>query len=345
MKRNFAILTVLLALIFTACNENPLPPEPEETSVTAETTAPITEAPETKKPTFEGVSDEELDAMADNYLNSLKNKDFTEHFGVTLLDDENARVAYEEYFKGVTFTTITRSEGTFITSDSYGYDRSFMQYDVAMSVSKSNNMRFPIGVSEWTMEVAPSADGGVTIYPKNREWKPLTPASLVQPPEAVMCYNFSQAFGMYEDCEDISKFCPADEKGVDRFYNALTWYLYRSGITVETEQDFYDGAEKLLGMTDLDVNDYTRYKEQGVGGLVPPPRGGSWTYCELYDYASDLGIGVGQTTVVLDYYADSSYLVPAKRISYTLENTDYGYKLLSVKTIEDTGCEIAGGSV
>lgn len=344
MKKLSIFLAISLIFI-TACNENPFPPEPAETAVTAAETT-VTEAPVTKKPTFEGISNEELDAAADNYLKALKNKDFTEHFGVTLSEDECARAVYEAYFDEVTFTTITRSEGTFITSDSYGYDRSFMQYDVAISVSESNNMRFPVGVSEWTMEVSPSADGWITIFPKSREWHIVTPATLVQLPEVVMCYNFSQAFGLYEDCGDISSFSPSDNRGgTDGFYSALAWYLYRSGITVETEQDFYDGAEKLLGRTDLDVNQYTRYKEHGAAGLVPPPRGGSWDYCAVYDYASDLGIGTGQSNVILDFYADSSYLVPAKRISYTLENTEYGHRLVSMKVLEDTGCMIAGGSV
>lgn len=349
MRKKFVILIVLSAVLITGCNQR-IPPSDKATFPVTETTAELitvtTIATTLKTAVTEitGTFDEEYkrqqeekeqrkcDEAIDKYLTALKEKKLTEYFGFPMSDYDYMKEPYNKYFENITYTDIKRSEVKCINTE---YGTKYI-YDITMVISESNKERFPVGESEWTASLLYGRDcWEVIICPKNEKLSTVdfTGRSNDAPS---LCYEFEHNFRMLTDCEDISNLQPnrEDEEEMYNFYYSISKFLWCIDCDDEvTEEEFYSYAEQYLGITGLDVNEFELYKSWGTEALMTPPKADGID-CGLVSHEQD---ETGET-VVLEYYADDSHLVIAKKISYRLEKTEKGLRLVSSKVIEDNGC-------
>lgn len=338
MKKKFAILLVLLALIITGCSWKTLPPDTAETAVTTGTIAEVTTVAETVAVTEETITlDEvakrekrhaeikkEFDCETDIYLTAIKDKKLSEYYS----DNDDG---LDRYFDGVVFEEIRRSDGNAVI-DEWG-SFSCVEYDITMVISESDREEFPVGKSEWHMINHGSLEHKLYSKGKEPDYLSYSGAYRDKPDDVTMSFAFLENFD-YE-CEDISKLCPDsdDEQDVYNYYLGISNFLFLNDVYIKSEQEYYDAVEQMLGITGLDVNEFELYREWGAEALCTQPKNAGH-HAALNSRTED----ENGYTVVLDIYADEAWLVVAKSISYRVEKTNGGLRLVSAKIIEDNGC-------
>lgn len=271
------------------------------------------------------------------FLEALKSKDVKKLCGMAGVISEEAY----DFFKNTDVESYEMGRGV-----SYKYGKIF---EVTLNITKSSHELFPVGESKWILDSSGSSSGDVLFQPKGVELKRLLGGNYEFSDVVSFCENFSATFYCFGTYTDFKEICNEyrEDKALDILTEGLIHFMpMDKGLDVSfglPRKWFEEKAEKVLGITGVDFTKSQFYNAE-KDAIVHDDHGGSWNYCTLvseeYDEESKLH------TVVLDFYADVSYLVKAKTVKYIVkENEDGSFRLLSTENLFDSGYEAARGSI
>lgn len=309
-----------------------------ETSISEGTTVNTTETTATT------LSDNEQQLLgycndeANSYLENIKR-----YYGRTDIMEKDPY----GFFKNISITSYTceLSSPIYRTYSDVDYLYGFA-YNVRLEISESDDESFPVGTSEWTLEVEPGEGQTVHLFaPKGTTKDRLTSVRKDNRDAAGFCDLFARQFGVPESISDMQEIVPTDNLYFDNFvYSCCVFSMWDNyGSDQNFDADYIrEIINKRLGV-DVNLKTYKYYVPE-TNVLNYPAHGGNWYYCAVYSDVYDAELDTH--TVVLEYYADTAYLVKAKVIEYTvMGKTDEDFKLISTDVIYDSGFELASGSI
>lgn len=210
-------------------------------------------------------------------------------------------------------------------------------FNIEIGVSKSNNMCFQPGRSQWKimlygdnlnncMYFLRDIYSDVKIYSENSENE-----------AAQLGYVFSYSFNCFETVNDIRKYCfnMNDVAFVDgirafvRIADEVTPQIINEyGDIYYSKEDVNTIISKYLGITDYSW-------DENFIGLSGDRLWKVWDMKTVYAVITD------QTDSYIDmvYFADYIYLTPAKKMRYYFTYIDDSIQLLGTELIEDYGYE------
>lgn len=223
-----------------------------------------------------------------------------------------------------------------IINESYEYDDNFCNYyyncDVEITVSSSNDSRFPEGKSVWKVLM----NSGVLGYflPENIDTDNLYYGD-GQNEYALLGYQFSYSFQCFHSVDDMTGL--PDDIGRDRFIDGMR---------------AFSNCFHADGKTENDENSYSQFRVNEIMGDYLGIQNFQWNndfnqaYFEgqlwkLWDMKEPHIIINEQTEDYIDmtYYADFVYLTPAKRMRYYFVQDKVHLRLIAVELIKDYGYE------
>lgn len=275
--------------------------------------------------------------VAEEIINKLVAKDAS---GISELFGEPTGHAFD-FISGIDFT------GTEIKEDTAQNFTYFAK--VRLNVSGGNQAVFPQGEAEWLLAVAYGADAPISYF---------GPAATYYDCGAEreniynFCYNTSKQFGVFDTTNDLSQLGSRDNLTNPEFYFGLPQalrYAGKEGSAAVMSEELYsrsvllDSAKRTYNLSGLDPSVCGDFYDSATETLSIPARGGTWMFWRPIKHDTIDNIH----TVTIDYYADEGYLIKAKTMVYTVEETTDGlYKMVSVeKTYENSSLELAMGCV
>lgn len=334
MKKIICVLlaAVFCAGLFSSCytqnkNENS---EGQSTNSETATAAPVMNT--TQATSVQSETTTEYDRDANSFLGYLKTKDIENLRILLSVSDKNA-------FSFLKTTTIDHYSITAKKPITNG-----MQYSVKLTVSRSSSKLFPVGTSNWTLEIVPDGCGVVTLFcPADAT---LNRISDLGNGAVALCKRFSTVFRCYKTVSDLQQLVP-DAGNTEAFNGFCHTVLHFCLYDINSKTDEYSRkvleskAKSALGIT-VDFKKYKYYNAKN-DTVTHGAHGGNWTYAAL---TSDIVDGASRHTVIIDYYADSAYIVKAKTMKYTVvQNADKSFTLLSTELTYDSGYGVALGSI
>jgi len=286
---------------------------------------------------------DEFDKMALDFLEKLKNADSK---GLGEITDTNSDGVFD-FLKDIKIDNyFINSVDEIFDQDSNGnkYSKGY-NYNIKFNISKSTSDIFPIGESNWILTLGPSAGScifgftPIDIDINNITWKRENSA-------VNFCYNFTNQFYCFSSLSDFNELVPLLQD--KNYYN---YFIYNCAMNYKNISKSYyfpvDKLEKFMnmryGITNIKFKEYEYYDEKN-DILEPPAHGGNWLFCTLV--SDEYNKNNNHHTIVIDYYADSAYLIKSKTMEYILEgNSENDFKLLSTKLIYDSGYNPGRGSI
>lgn len=210
-------------------------------------------------------------------------------------------------------------------------------FDVEISVSKSNDIRFPQGRSRWKIMLYGNdlnccmyflrdiySDAGIYLETSENE-------------AAELGYVFSYSFNCFETVNDIREYCfnMDHEAFLDRlkaFVSVADEIIPQIGN--EWGDPYYskDDVNTIISKY-LGINDYSW--DENFAGL-----GGDRLW-KVWDMKTVYAVITEQTDSYIDmvYFADYVYLTPAKKMRYYFTDNDGALRLIGTELLEDHGYE------
>jgi hypothetical protein len=200
-------------------------------------------------------------------------------------------------------------------------------YNVTLSVLESNDLRFPVG--ENTYEIT-ALDAGYGPYfgALNRVGDNTNKVKITDMIEtktlsdnAHICYNLTTEMMPFYGRNSLDSF-NIPQNDIDSFYSGLSRFFSRVPpiVSSESADDFNKAAKQLF---DID----TEFNEQNIN-----PR---WYGANMLDAVL---VSETDSSVVIDYYADSLLLVKAFTVEVNFDTTN-GFRFTSIKNLFDSGFE------
>ena len=244
--------------------------------------------------------------------------------------------SYDGYLNNVDFTDYEILDFS-VTEEHELYCCKTAVFNIEIGVSKSNNMCFQPGRSQWKimlygdnlnncMYFLRDIYSDVRIYSENSENE-----------AAQLGYVFSYSFNCFETVNDISKYCfnMNDVAFVDgirafvRIADEVTPQIINEyGDIYYSKEDVNTIISKYLGITDYSW-------DKNFIGL-----GGDRLW-KVWDMTTVYAVITEQTDSYIDmvYFADYVYLTPAKKMRYYFTYINDSIQLTGTELIEDYGYE------
>jgi len=302
------------------------------------------------EPTETPIDDGELhyDKIAREFLESIKSGDY-------------AKVAKLMWWKENTEAYRFIQD---MTVDSYEivetidplYNGEYPKYfKVKFNISQSDNDYFTAGESYWDLMTGGYQRDVSLFRPSNYEENiGYISNTHYKDNDYSFCYNFSHYFNIFETANDFDAFFPEDIKAAggrnSLGHSALHFYykVHDGEYNGNGEPLYIDVLEdyilKTTGITGIDYTTASPFYDEKENAIMGCGHGWGWKYwipvSKQYDENTNI------YTVVIDYFADTGFLVVAKTIEYKFTTNDDGtYKMLSTELLYDSGYSMAGGGV
>jgi len=275
------------------------------------------------------------DRVADDFLTKLKNGDSEELSNLTFARSK-------EVFDFI--KTVKIDDFKYEIIDISTENDAIVNYKVNLSISKSDSDIFPVGESEWILNLRFGAGNTIQFF------KPINSNIDLSwdngSKEAILAYNFSRLFKHFKTCSNFNEIVPSvDNQDFynDFIFNCAISYLQFTQSSDYSVKNVSDYMNSKYGINSVDFKKYEYYDE--VNDYISiPGRGGSWDFSSLV--SEEFNTETNCKRIIIDYYADCALLVKAKTMKYVVEgNSDENYKLLSTELIYDSGFTPANGSV
>ena len=312
------IMTVLCTGFLFACeNKNPFSSEDTaKSSISSKTTS------------GSELYDDGLDEIANQFLTSVKNKDIKSIVDLGFYDE--AACFWVNDIK------LDRYDLKRVNSEDFP-----AKFAVVLYISQSKNDLFPIGTSKWELKIDFDSPG-LRVFLFKPVDKMLDIISHdVQDDVVSFCYRFSLELKCYQSLTDFTQLVPDYNNG-DDFVNFCTSLIRALKFSTDPEvkrTDLQERVKKAFNMASIDFKRAKSYNDE-TDTIECTFLGGYWAYCTLSSKRFEAK--TSQYTVVIDYYADTAFLIKAKTMEYTVKkNNDNSLRLLSTKLIYDSGFEVA----
>ena len=301
---------------------------------------------------YHGDENEYYSPIASEIITAFYNAD-TEYLCETFVASEDTVF---DFVKGVKFNKICITGASAISED---YNS--LTCIVEMDIDSTTSDVLPVGRSQWQMMLEFGAASFVQVF------RPLgTVINNVNPSNygfyshnendfgARMCYMITTRLTNSNVSSTPSNGLKDNfAQETDSYYSLILIRPYAHSSVIENNEDDYNSiksgeltalAERLFGPIDgFDPTSCYGYDAE-TDSLTYPAKGGIWLYENVVSHTVDASTNTH--TVVIEYYADSAYLVKAKTIEYTFtEDEDGYYGNVMQKLIFDGGFEMAWGTV
>ena len=209
-----------------------------------------------------------------------------------------------------------------------GLKGTFYSVTVEMNVTNNTNIHFinSTGRGIWTMIVDISNGGKVmALFQGENNLYAFNEHST---PEEI-AYNFTSTYGVFRTIND---FDDLNDGSVDFYRNSYS-LINKFGSRPSKPQYFDESLSRIIDFDKLDTANSKAYKVNGEELFKPNPK--KEYYARVTSHTID-GEN-GKHYIIIEYYADSAYLLPAKRMMYTVSDTSTGFKLTSAELVYDPG--------
>jgi hypothetical protein len=228
-----------------------------------------------------------------------------------------------------------------------------ISYVITLDISDSNDPRFPVGKSDWLFAeefgqawcLLNMDEGGDTFYDDEKnvyyqQFYNYSGDGTNRDRAVMLAYAFEHSFYCFSDIPDMSDYKSYMRIDDEDFYwdaNSFEYFplMFITGDRYLTQEYVDRWYYNLLGIEEqvYEVNrpeEGDWYYYVGEGGYKSWEAGLTWRLEECTD-----------ETITITYFADKSFLTPAKTIKYLYEINDGIPRLLSSKIITDYGYEPA----
>lgn len=304
--------------LFCSCNTSY---ENKETENVSSTVQPVVSSISckciTESETSLQINENNNDFFLDNIMAALIDKDEGELWRIGYIEGEKGFL-YNVDFKSYKILNIL----SFQRADTV---EEFV-YTVELNISRSSDIRFPVGTSIWNIGVLES-EFCIFFLPETIDKHKIDEYWANKYAQIGRYYTFS--FNENNDIQDTKKLSETVEvdileEGVRSFLIGMKPEL-RNGGDVFVEKNVVDEVlNQYLGISDCSLCDdksimkcdSNRWQSETVYALISEQ-------CDEY--------------IDITYYADFTYITPAYKIRYYFNNENNPFNLTEVKTIEDYG--------
>lgn len=334
-------MTILLYIVFLASCSNithsdPTSSKTPSTEITTQTTTQLS------KYGYGG----DPDQTANGFLESLKNKDvegFISFINWIYSDEiKNSNIQAYSFIRDINVDSYNILKKDTINDQ---FD-SFVRFTVELHISRSGTDIFPVGISQWILDIdAPVYIFNVRSF-KNVETEMNIITDKNQNDMVKFCCDFSFEMNCYSTVTDFNTLIPdSNDEAIANFYQGLIRCLpvtFDNNSAVKREE-IEKLAKNVLGISGFDVRKSMDYNKNN--DTIPIIfNSASWVTCSLTSKTFDLE--TKQYIIIIEYYSDTAYLQKAKTMQYNIgENIDKSFTLISTELLFDSGFQVASGLI